>query len=230
MQKVLIVDDSPDIHDLITASLCAEPIEFYSLMDGTACVSEALNLMPDLVLLDVDMPVMDGFAVCRALKAEADTAAIPVVFLTGASSVSQKLEGLATGAVDYVTKPFDSAELGARVKSALNTKSLMDLLAERNATLADSERRFRLLVDHAADSMFLHDLFGRIVDVNRMACESLGYTREQLLTMKVLTSNRGCPPRNWLKFLSAPRTGRSASTACSGAATAAPSRWKSASG
>ena len=185
MQKVLIVDDSPDIHDLITASLCQEPIEFYSLMEGTACVSESLQLMPDLVLLDVDMPVANGFEVCRALKADAGTAAIPVVFLTGAGSVSQKLEGLALGAVDYVTKPFDSAELGARVKSALNTKRLMDLLAERNQTLAESERRFHMLVDQAADAMFLCNPAGRLVDVNRMACENLGYTRDQLLNMNV---------------------------------------------
>jgi PAS domain S-box-containing protein len=185
VQKVLIVDDSPDIHDLITASLCREPIEFYSLMDGTACLSETLRLMPDLVLLDVDMPVVDGFEVCRSLKADAATAAIPIVFLTGAGLTSQKLEGLALGAVDYVTKPFDSAELGARVKSALNAKRLLDQLAERNQTLADSEHRFRTLVDQAADSMFLCDSTGRFVDVNRQACESLGYTREQLMAMSV---------------------------------------------
>ncbi len=200
MQKVLIVDDSPDIHDLIIASFGQEPIEFYSLMEGTACLDEALRLMPDLVLLDVDLPIVNGFVVCRALKAESRTAAIPVVFLTGASSSAEKLEGLAVGAVDYITKPFDAAELSARVKSALNTKRLLDLLAERNQTLAESERRFRLLVDQAADAMFLCEEDGRFADVNRMACQSLGYTREQLLGMGLAAVESGIAPGEQAQF------------------------------
>src|SRR5205814_188986 len=81
----------------------------------------------DLVLLDVDMPDMDGFEVCRRLKGQPATMNIPVVFLTGAGSTDEKIRGLELGAVDYVTKPFEPAELRARVRAALRTKYLLDL-------------------------------------------------------------------------------------------------------
>jgi PAS domain S-box-containing protein len=184
-QKILIVDDSPDIHELISASLTSADLEFYSVADGASCILEAPGLAPDLILLDVDMPVMNGFEVCRALKSASATASIPVIFLTGASSTQEKLEGLALGAVDYITKPFDAAELGARVASALHTQYLLDLLATQNKDLRQSEGRFRLLVDQAADAMLLWDATGRIIDVNRRACESLGYTRPRLLSMNL---------------------------------------------
>ena len=138
MQKVLIVDDSPDIHELIDACLSEQPIEIYSLVQSSGCVAEVAKLMPDLILLDVEMPGSDGFEICRALKANPETAPIPVVFLTGASSSAQKLQGLALGAVDYITKPFGAPELCARVKSALHTKRLLDRLQKINAELLDA--------------------------------------------------------------------------------------------
>src|SRR4051812_31479515 len=91
----------------------------------------ACSLAPDLILLDVDMPDCDGFEACRRLKADAATAGIPVIFLTGVCDPEQKVQGFELGAVDYVTKPFEPSELRARVRAALRTKYLMDLLAKR---------------------------------------------------------------------------------------------------
>ena len=85
---------------------------------------------PDLVLLDVDMPGMSGFDVCHAMKADAGLCRIPVIFLTGSGSAEDKDRGLDLGAVDYVTKPFDAFELRARVRAALRTKHLQDMLIE----------------------------------------------------------------------------------------------------
>jgi diguanylate cyclase (GGDEF)-like protein len=130
-QRVLVIDDSVLIHSLVRARLEDEPVEVHFADSAKAGLAMAAALDPDLILLDVDMPEMDGFEACRRLKADPGTSAIPVVFLSGASTAQQKVQGLDLGAVDYVTKPFDPAELRARVRAALRTKYLMDLLAKR---------------------------------------------------------------------------------------------------
>jgi diguanylate cyclase (GGDEF)-like protein len=130
-QKVLIIDDSPDIHELVQIGLLGEPIELIFCFGGTDGLEMAAIRRPDLILLDVEMAGTDGFEVCRRLKANPLTADASIIFLTGASSTAEKLRGLELGAIDYVTKPFDSAELRARVRAALNTRRLMRLLADK---------------------------------------------------------------------------------------------------
>jgi diguanylate cyclase (GGDEF)-like protein len=130
-QKVLIIDDSKPIHALVKARLADEPVELHSAFDGEAGILAALNLLPDLILLDVDMPTPDGFEVCRRLKDDPATMNIPVVFLTGIASTDQKIRGLELGALDYILKPFDPAELRARVRTSLRQKYLLELLAKK---------------------------------------------------------------------------------------------------
>jgi two-component system, cell cycle response regulator len=130
-QKVLLIDDSQAIHTLVRARLSSEPITVHSAFGGEEGLAMAKQLFPDLILLDVEMPQPDGFEVCRRLKSDEVTQGIPVVFLTGASSPDERIFGLELGAVDYVTKPFNPAELRARVRASLRTKYLMDLLAKK---------------------------------------------------------------------------------------------------
>ncbi len=130
-QTVLLVDDSRPIHSVVKAWLATEPFRLLSAYGGKEALAAVAQFVPDLVLLDVEMPETDGFEVCRRLKADPATSNIPVVFLTGIASTEQKIRGLELGAVDYITKPFDPAELKARVRATLRTKYLMDLLAER---------------------------------------------------------------------------------------------------
>jgi diguanylate cyclase (GGDEF)-like protein len=129
--KVLIIDDSQAIHDLLRVRLRDEPVELHSAFDGESGLAAAQDLAPELILLDVDMPGVSGFAVIRRLKEHPATADIPVIFLTGASSVQEKIQGLDLGAADYITKPFDAAELRARVRASLRTRYLLDLLARK---------------------------------------------------------------------------------------------------
>src|SRR3954454_10303053 len=130
-QRVLIIDDSQPIHALVRVRLADEGIELQSAHDGKSGLQCALDNPPDVILLDVDMPDLNGFEVCRRLKADGRTMDVPVIFLTGASSTEEKITGLELGAVDYITKPFDPAELRARVRSSLRTKYLLDLLARK---------------------------------------------------------------------------------------------------
>lgn len=130
-QKVLAIDDSEAIHALLRARLSTEPIELHHASGGEEGLRRAAELLPDLILLDVDMPDPDGFEVCRRLKSDARTQSILIVFLSGATSTEEKINGLELGATDYITKPFDAAELRARVRASLRTKYLLDLLGRK---------------------------------------------------------------------------------------------------
>ncbi len=129
--KVLIVDDSPDAIRLASARLSKENVEVISSNGGPEALKAVRAHEPDLVLLDVDMPEVSGFEVCRRLKEDPELLHIPVIFLTAVDAPAEKVRGLDLGAVDYVTKPFDAFELRARVRAALRTKHYQDLLTER---------------------------------------------------------------------------------------------------
>ena len=131
-QTVLAIDDSPDIHQLLDVRLRPEGILLHHALSADEGLEKALHVKPDLILLDVDLPVLSGFEVCQRLKNDPATASIPIIFLTGASEVRTKVHGFDLGAVDYVVKPFDPAELRARVRAALRTKRFLDLLATRS--------------------------------------------------------------------------------------------------
>ncbi|NLF08974.1 MAG: diguanylate cyclase [Pirellulaceae bacterium] len=128
--KVLLIDDSPDALAVAKARLSKEQLSIITAGGGVAGLETARREIPDLILLDVDMPDMSGFDVCRELKADPELCMIPVLFLSGVTTPEDKVRGLDLGAVDYVAKPFDAFELRARVRAALRTKHLQDLLIE----------------------------------------------------------------------------------------------------
>jgi diguanylate cyclase (GGDEF)-like protein len=119
LQTVMIADDSMPLHALIKAQFGADHLSFHSVYDGAAAVSLAESLRPDLILLDVDMPDMDGFEACRRIKADPATASIPLLFLSADSLPADKQRALALGAFDYIQKPFKPELLRARVCSTL---------------------------------------------------------------------------------------------------------------
>jgi diguanylate cyclase (GGDEF)-like protein len=131
MQTILAIDDSPEIHTLLDVRLRPEGLRIEHARSPSEGLTKAASLRPDLILLDVEMPGMGGMEVCSRLKADPLTSMVPVIFLTGAESVDFKVRGFDLGAVDYVTKPFDAAELRARVRAALRTKRFQDMLAAR---------------------------------------------------------------------------------------------------
>jgi diguanylate cyclase (GGDEF)-like protein len=128
--KILMIDDDPDALEVAKTRLAKEGLEIVCADGGLSGLKAARLEKPDLILLDLDMPDMSGFDVCRTLKADAELCMIPVLFLSGTSAGEDKIQGLDLGAVDYVTKPFDAFELRARVRAALRTKHLQDMLFE----------------------------------------------------------------------------------------------------
>jgi len=130
-KRVLIIDDSVVIQRLVQARLRADGFEVATGNDGSEAIELAKNFQPDVILLDIDMAVMNGFDACRALKDNSTTSSIPVIFLSSQTRTEDKVRGLDIGAIDYVTKPFDPVELRARVRSAYRTKYLLELLEQK---------------------------------------------------------------------------------------------------
>ncbi|HET6247677.1 MAG TPA: diguanylate cyclase [Tepidisphaeraceae bacterium] len=180
-QRVLLIDDCYTIHGLIKARLKDQRLEWHGTFDGKQAVETAASILPDLILLDVDLPEMDGFEVCRRLKDDPRTMDIPVVFLTGATSTEEKIRGLELGAVDYIAKPFDPAELRARVKVSLRTKLLTDLLTTRamvDAVTGLWNRDYfdaRLTAETAIAADEQHDLACILIDIDRFRNVNVEY-------------------------------------------------------
>jgi two-component system alkaline phosphatase synthesis response regulator PhoP len=116
MTKILIVDDEPSVVKLVTAYLQADGYEVYTASDGNAGLKAARAFKPDLIILDVMLPGMDGIELLSKLRRESD---VYVILLTARTEETDKIVGLSVGADDYVTKPFSPRELAARVKAAL---------------------------------------------------------------------------------------------------------------
>jgi PleD family two-component response regulator len=126
---VLIADDDRDIVRFVEVNLRLEGFEVITAHDGQDALSKALDLQPNLILLDVMMPRMDGYEVCTKLRADGRSAHIPVIMLTAKSLSADKVLGLTAGADDYIIKPFDPMELVARVKTTLRRASEMRSLS-----------------------------------------------------------------------------------------------------
>ena len=133
--KILVVDDNSDNVDLLTQYLTGLGYDVVPAYDGAEALITADKENVDLILLDVMLPQMSGFEVCRRFKAQTATNFIPVVLVTVRDDTRSKLEGFAAGADDYITKPFDIEELSARVKSLLRIKTLQDQLRQANSRL-----------------------------------------------------------------------------------------------
>jgi len=133
-RKILLIDDSPNNIELLFDMLSDE-YEIFFANDGNKGIALAINKQPDLVLLDIMMPVVDGFAVCQQLKANAHTAHIPIIFLTAETSVDTIIKGFEAGVVDYVTKPFNAAELTARVHTQIALQAQQQVLQQQNLEL-----------------------------------------------------------------------------------------------
>ena len=136
---VLIVDDTPANVGILVEYLEGRQVRVAVAQEGEEGLARAEFVQPDLILLDVMMPGMDGFETCRRLKASPRTCDIPVIFMTALSETHDKVAGFAAGGVDYVTKPFQIDEVWARVTTHLALRSAQKRLAEQNAKLRRTE-------------------------------------------------------------------------------------------
>jgi two-component system cell cycle response regulator len=132
---LLLVDDSPHIHKMVRACLEQDAVTVHSVYDGRDALAQAAELKPSLILMDMDMPHVNGLEACRQLKAGPTTLQTPVIFFTSDAELANKIKALDMGAIDYILKPVKPEELRARVRAALRARkrleqtSMVDLLS-----------------------------------------------------------------------------------------------------
>jgi two-component system, sensor histidine kinase and response regulator len=155
MPHILIVDDEPYQRMLIRETLSIEPsFTFTEATDGVDALEKIQRICPDVIILDVMMPKMDGFQVCATLKADPQYRTVPIILVTALGQLQDKVKGLDSGADDFVNKPFEESELQARVRSALRIKSMQDELQELMKLRDDLVR------------MIMHDMGNLVAVVN----------------------------------------------------------------
>ena len=177
-EKILVVDDDKNICELLRLYLVKEGYNVTMVHDGGAALAEFDKLHPDLVLLDVMMPVMDGWEVCRKLRAKDNT---PIIMLTAKGETYDKVLGLELGADDYIVKPFDAKEVTARIKAVLRRSSAKE---EENKGVYDFDNL------HLDMNRYELKVKGKVVEAPPKELELLAclaghpnrvYTRDQLL-------------------------------------------------
>jgi len=172
-ERILIADDDVEVAGAVEVNLELEGYEVYVTKDGRETLDQALKLRPDLVLLDVVMPEVDGFEVCRQIRSDPRLLNCPVILLTAKGRTDDKVRGFAAGADDYIVKPFDSAEMIARVRAVLRRSSQMRDLSpltrlpgnfhiarELERLVSEPDPRFSVIYADLNDFKSFNDYYG----------------------------------------------------------------------
>lgn len=182
---ILIVDDTPTNLEMLLEFLESAGFKVVVAEDGESAIEMAEYAPPDLILLDILMPQMDGFEACRRLKTNPDTQDIPIIFMTALTDKVDKVKGLNLGAVDYIAKPLDHEEVLARVNIHLRLQNLTKKLKEQNERLEQQAA----LLDITTDAILMRDLEHKICFWNKgserlygwKASEALGQNANEIL-------------------------------------------------
>ncbi|HEY9628301.1 MAG TPA: response regulator [Coleofasciculaceae cyanobacterium] len=150
--NILVVDDTPDNLRLLVGLLSEHGYKIRPVTSGKMALSAAQGMPPDLILLDINMPEMDGYQVCQHLKADERTRNIPVIFLSALSDVFDKVKAFAIGGVDYITKPFQVEEVLARIHTHLEIFTLQKHLQQKNQDLEQTLHRLQTTQDQLIES------------------------------------------------------------------------------
>jgi adenylate cyclase len=177
--KILIADDHDLSRQMITDVIAGMGHELIVVHDGPSALLSARVQLPDLVILDVEMPGLTGFEVCRLLRSEDATSRIPIIMLTALHEAEDKVYGLDIGADDYLTKPFNPRELMARIEKRLSAKLESDDLRARQAMIRRTFERFVApqVVDKLLQDPTLVKLGGEMQEVTVMFADLEGFTR-----------------------------------------------------
>lgn len=192
---ILIVDDAPENLALVTSLLTTAGYQVRAANSGARALSVLQRMVPDLILLDVKMPDMDGFEACRQIKQDQRLRDIPVVFMSGLHQTEAKVEGFDVGAVDFVSKPMDARELLARVETHISLARTRHQLNKANEQLEDyvgelssSRAKYYDLYEHSPECLLSIDIeTGRILECNSRVPQKLGMSRQDIIGRDMLS-------------------------------------------
>ncbi len=207
-ETILVIDDTPLNLSILFEALEAAGFRVRVATNGETALISCNHLPPDLILLDIVMPEMDGFETCRRLKSNDVTKDIPVIFITALTESIDEIKAFELGAVDFISKPIQVETVLARVKTQLALRRYQLSLTEKNRQLQQEiderkkvEQRLKLTqfsVDEAADAIFWVNDQGQIYYVNKMACHLLGYTSEELNNLSLFEIDTNYSTSNWI--------------------------------
>jgi putative two-component system response regulator len=175
---ILVADDQSSNRELMEELLTAEGLTVFTASDGGAALEELVRVQADLVLLDVMMPVLNGFEVCASIKSNPETYLVPVVLITALSDKQDRIEGIKAGADDFLTRPVDRTELLARVRSLLTLKHRTDELERAESVL------FSLARSIEGKDPYTHGHCERLSNYSAQLGEHLGLSEEQLIALR----------------------------------------------
>lgn len=187
IEEIMVVDDVGDSLHLLSTLLKQNGYRVRPADSGELALASLEIRKPDLVLLDVRMPDMDGFEVCERIKANPDTADIPVIFITALSDTSDKVKGFQLGGVDFITKPYQEAEVLSRVRSQLEMLSLRRELEKSNRNLHNERELMRTTLLSIGDGVICTDGEGKITMINDVAKNLTGWHKDSALGEAFLT-------------------------------------------
>ena len=188
--NILIVDDTPANVRILSDALMQCGYEICSAMSGERALEIVQDFVPDLILLDVMMPEMDGYTVCKRLKSMSETQDIPIMFLSAIDNAHDRVKAFQVGGIDYITKPFHLEEVLARVSQQIDRRTLQKRLEQQNFRLhaeiqnyKQLEDRYRNIFDNAIDGMFQSTPEGQFITANHALAKMYGYASvEELCT------------------------------------------------
>jgi two-component system, cell cycle response regulator len=197
-QRILVVDDNPDNVEIIDARLSSRGFTVETATNGEEALARVEENPPHLILLDVMMPVMDGYEVSRRIKGSDSLPFIPIILVTARDSTQDKVEGLDAGADDYLTKPINFPELEARVRSMLRIKRLQDQLDEKNRELEVANKKLRKLsITDGLTGLFnhrhVHELLHEEIERSKRTGDSIAVAMVDLDRFKKVNDTYGHP-------------------------------------
>ncbi len=178
---ILIVDDIADNLDVATQILFKDNLNFILAQNGKDALKYANKVIPDLILLDIMMPEMDGYEVCAKLKQNPITKEIPVIFLSAATDTENIVKGFEIGGVDYITKPFFPEELILRVNTHLKIHKQNQELRRKEQELQESKIKLSSVINSIPDLIFYKDINGKYTGVNKAFAKYIGEPIENIV-------------------------------------------------
>jgi PAS domain S-box-containing protein len=196
---ILVIDDTPENLNLLSSMLSDRGYKVRSVTKGSTGIRGAQTMPPDLILLDVNMPQMNGYEVCEHLKADDRTRDIPIIFISALETVSDKVKAFQAGGVDYITKPFQIEEVLARIETHLTLRQLQNQLRSQNEQLQQeirerkhAEEKFAAIFRQSPNPIAIVTIpEGRFIEVNFSFLSMSGYTLDAVIGYSIAQLHLG---------------------------------------